>query len=184
MKFGWSWLLVVLLAAPMIGCGPKENAPQGDPIAKDGDDHADHGHAEDLPGAVKELTGYRDAISDGFKENDSEKAHGPLHEVAHVLEGMLDHMDHMTEGLSAEDKASVEASTKKLFDLFMEVDAKMHGQEGVDYADVSDEVDAEVAKLNAIVEGGSQPTEPAKEPAAEPAKEPAAEPAKEPATDK
>ena len=178
MRIGWTWMLAAMLAAPMIGCGAKDKDTDtpGDPIAANGEDH---GHAKDLPGALKELKEYNQTISDGFKEDDEEKAHAPLHEVGHVLEGMVDHMDDMTEGLSEENKATVEASTKKLFDLFMKVDAKLHGQDGVDYSEVSDEIDAEIAALTAVVESSDTPAEPTGEPAADPTAEPAKEPADE-----
>lgn len=134
------------------GCAPESQSDV--PLTADDIGHHDHdhdhghGHAETLGGAVTALTELRDGVSKAFADGDEDAAHGPLHEVGHLLE-QVSSLAASSE-LSAEAKAGVEKNVDALFDLFGAVDKKMHGDEegGKDYKDVSKEIDAAISAIS------------------------------------
>lgn len=139
-----SGALAAVLSVSLIGCGPatKTDAPPvsiEDAEASTGGEAA-HSHAETYPEAVAELDGMRSAIETAFAANDTSAADGPIHEVGHVLEGLVG----MAKEAELGDEAvtAIEGAVEKLFDSFTAVDDKIHGREGKDYSDVKAEVDA------------------------------------------
>ena len=143
--------LALLGFLTFVGCGGSgEEALPGTPV----DNHIhegghEHNHAETFDEAVHELAEMRDTIRDGIKADDEGAYHEPLHEVGHVLEIL----EGFVKELPQDDQASATAAIEKLFDLFGQVDAKFHGSEGVDYADVSAEIDKNIDTLDAIAHG-------------------------------
>lgn len=145
-----------LATALLVTVGCESSSETTVPQTADADhDHGhegeDHHHAETLPEAIKELTSMRDVIRDAFGKNDIETAHGPLHEVGHVLElipGLAE-----KQGLSGEALAAVKASTEKLFEAFGEVDKTLHGAEGSTYTEESEKIDAALKALTEAAAG-------------------------------
>lgn len=146
------------------GCGPTGEAP----VAKTADgehDHAhgeEHHHAETLAEAITELTSMRDVIRDAFAKNDTETAHGPLHDVGHVLElipGLAE-----KQGLSGDALTTIRTSTEQLFEAFGAVDKTLHGEEGSTYSEESAKIDAALQALTAAA--GTAPAAAPAEPAA------------------
>ncbi|MBX3411329.1 MAG: hypothetical protein KF708_01335 [Pirellulales bacterium] len=138
------------------GCAPK--AQPGATADAHGDhdhDHEEH-HFETYDEAVKGLGEMRDKIRDAFAKEDADTAHGPLHEVGHLLEELPELAKKA--GHPDEVLASVKEHSEKLFDLFDKVDRKLHGEEGVAYDEVSADVDAALAKLE---HPEAKPAEPA-----------------------
>jgi hypothetical protein len=140
------------------GCAPKAGPTADDHSAEshaDEHEHEEH-HFETYDEAVKALAEMRDKIRDSFAKEDVEAAHGPLHDVGHILE----HLPELAKkaGHPDEVQASVKEHTDKLFDLFDKVDRKLHGEAGAAYDEVSADVDAALAKLE---HPEAKPAEPA-----------------------
>lgn len=151
------------------GCGPTGEAPAAK--TADGEHDHDHGHehgeehhhAETLAEAITELTSMRDAIRDAFAKNDTETAHGPLHDVGHVLElipGLAE-----KQGISGDALTTIRTSTEQLFEAFGAVDKTLHGEEGSTYSEESAKIDAALQALTAAAAGTAPAAAPA-EPAA------------------
>jgi cytochrome c556 len=104
--------------------------------------------AQSYRAAVTALVAIRDTIRDAFAANDPDKAHDPLHEVGHLLEELPAIAEKNT---SPVDSAAVKAAAETLFELYSQVDEKMHGGEGADYAAVAAKIDAGVERLQALV---------------------------------
>ncbi|MEO1525966.1 MAG: hypothetical protein AAFX06_11060 [Planctomycetota bacterium] len=120
----------------------------------EGDDHADHDHGdhdhgdhdhefETLADAMKEVVSLRDTIRDSAAEDNID--HGPLHHVFDVLVAAEKLVAKMPE--DAPNKKAAAEAIETLLDNFGEVDAKLHGQKGKDYGDVSEAIDAAIAVL-------------------------------------
>ena len=143
------WLLV-LGGMFVVGAGCESSADAPPTAAAHSDEHEhhdDHGHAhpETLADAVHELTELRNTVRDAFAKEDTEAAHGPLHDVGHLLEDAESLAQKA--GLTEETLTSVKASIETLFDAFGAVDKTMHGQEGSKYSEVSDKIDAAIKVL-------------------------------------
>ena len=131
------------------GCAPDNSADT--PVMQDSHDH-DHGHGhahpETLADAFHALEELRDTVRDAFAENDTETAHGPLHDVGHLL-GTLDSLAGKSE-LSDEAKAEISKNVETLMNAFGDVDEKMHNSEkGVEYSEVSEKIDAALDAIEA-----------------------------------
>ncbi|MCA9177550.1 MAG: hypothetical protein KDB14_23855 [Planctomycetales bacterium] len=159
-------ILGLFLVAPLvIGCGGGSTPPGGDPIPKHDHDH--EAHATTFPAAVDELVAIHDAVKSAMDAGDIEKAHTPLHEVGHVLENV----EGLAEKLEGEAKQAATEAIDALFKAYGDVDQKLHGQKGADYADVSADIDAAVAVLVGLKGKNDGESEPAPEPGAPPATE-------------
>lgn len=145
--------LAAVLSVSLIGCAPatKTDAPPvsiEDAEASTGGE-APHAHAETYPEAVAELDGMRATIETAFAANDIKSADEPIHEVGHVLEGLVD-LAKKAE-LGDEAVTAIEGAVEKLLDSFTVVDEKIHGREGKEYSDVQAEIDAAFAVLRQYV---------------------------------
>ena len=104
--------------------------------------------AQSYRDAVMALMAIRDTIRDAFAANDPDKAHDPLHEVGHLLEELPAAAE---KNAPPVDVAAVKAAAKTLFDLYSQVDEKMHGGERADYTAVAAKIDAGIERLQALV---------------------------------
>ena len=95
-----------------------------------------------------ELVEMRNRIRDGFATNNMEMAHGPLHEVGHVLEKIATAA--ATENLSADKMEIVRTAKEELFEAFGQGDLTLHGKEGKTYDEVKDSVDAALKQITDI----------------------------------
>jgi len=146
--------LMILCCGVCLGCGdasqPTASSGNGS-SAHDHEadhDHDDHHHPKTLDEGLKELGTLRDTVRDAFAKNDTETAHGPLHDVGHVLEDITGLLE--KRGLSDEAAASAKHDIETLFDSFGAVDKTMHGQEGSTYSEVSAKIDAAIHSLQAL----------------------------------
>ena len=138
--------LIAVMSVAMVGCAPRstdETANDGgrppvsiDDLERDSDHHE---HAETYHEAVAELDAMRQQISDAFAAGDIEAADGPIHEVGHVLEEVVDLA--RKENFPADAIAEINSAVESLFDAFGRVDEKIHGGEGVTYDEVESQID-------------------------------------------
>jgi hypothetical protein len=126
-------LAMVALALTIVGCEPAK--PKAASKAAE-----EPKHAETLADAVKELEGICSTIKAAFAKDDAEAAHGPMHEIGHVLEEIPNLTDKST--LEDAGKEEVKKAAATLFEAFNAVDESMHGSGGKKYSDVADSIDA------------------------------------------
>ncbi|MEZ6091388.1 MAG: hypothetical protein R3C05_25890 [Pirellulaceae bacterium] len=142
--------LVVCFSA---GC-PASKAPTPPPASDSHDDHDHeaHGHAghdhsapTNLAEAVRLIDHLADDIGQSFEANDPDGAHDPLHEIADALDAaglFVGKSD-----LSDEQKKAAGDALATLQKSYGDVDAKMHGDEGAEYADVSSDIHSAIESL-------------------------------------
>lgn len=136
-----------------LGCQRSATDAAGQAAADHDHDHGNgHDHHGDAPQnfaeAVEKLVSLHDQIRDGFAKDDVESAHGPLHDVGHLLEDLAKLAEKHTPAL---DVAAVKKDADELFDLYGKVDEKLHGDEGSTYGEVAEKVDAAVERLHELL---------------------------------
>ena len=126
-------------------------------MTADAHDHEGHSkHQESFGeafGALKELN---ETVSTAFADNDSEAAHGPLHDVGHLLESISGFA--AKSDLDEAAKETIESNIDTLMSSFGAVDALMHGDDkGKEYSEVSADIDEAIAAIataaGALAEG-------------------------------
>lgn len=153
---GWLLAVTVLaLASFTVGCQPPASAPEA--ASSSADDDIDIGalmpiepmeEPESLAAGVEQLTSLRDTVAAGFAADDVDSIHDQLHSVGNLLE-CIESLAESSE-LSDDQKKAAGQAIESLFDAYGGVDAKLHGQEGNDYADVKEEINAAVDTLNEL----------------------------------
>lgn len=133
-----------LLSILLLGCnsGTQETAGPGDGVSIDDvEDLIDgsHQHAETFAEAVHEVERMVQQIEAGFADNDLEAADGPMHEIDHVLEEVVDLAT--KESLPQEAIAAIGAAVEQIFEGLDKVHDTIHGGEGPDYPEVKQQVD-------------------------------------------
>ena len=139
-------LTMVVLACASVGCEPAPApAPKEEASASDHDHDEGHEHPETLAAAVTELEGICAAIKTAYAKDDTEAAHGPLHDVGHLLE----QFPVLIAKSSLEDAGKEEAkkAAETIFDSFGAVDEGLHGSVGKKYSEVSESIDASLKIL-------------------------------------
>jgi hypothetical protein len=104
--------------------------------------------AENYADAIRQLTEMHGKMKAAFSKKDIDAAHGPLHDVGHVLE-----LIPVLAAKETKDEAVLAAIRKpvdELFDHYGKVDEKLHGESGVTYEEVSSKIDAALEKLKAV----------------------------------
>ena len=162
--------LMVIYCGFCLGCGDtgQMTASQNSGSAAHEDDHNhgdDHNHPETLDEGLKELVALRDTVRDAFAKNDTETAHGPLHDVGHLLEDITGLIE--KRGLSDEAIATAKQNIETLFDSFGAVDKTMHGKEGSTYNEVSAKIDAAIQALQSLTAATAAPAADATTPTAQ-----------------
>jgi len=153
MRLHLASLTLLLSTGLLLGCTNSAS----DTSVTDADhahEHEDHDHASEhehpttLKAGFAELSALRDTVRDAFAAEDVDTAHGPLHDVGHLLEDITGLVE--KEQLSDADKESAKKQIETLFDSFGAVDRTLHGQEGSSYKEVSDKIDAAITELQRI----------------------------------
>ena len=120
-----------------------------------GDDHEDHQHAETYDEAVTELLATQKAIAEAFAAGKQDDAHGPLHDVGHLLgntETLIENSD-----MDDDTKKKLSEAIEQLFTAYGAVDDKMHNSEkGKDYSDVSEQIENALSELQGQVNSSNQ----------------------------
>ncbi len=154
-------LTAILLSLPLVVCSYSSSGTAmpstGQTDQHDHDAHAEHDHPETLEEGLRELSELRDTVRDGFAADDVDTAHGPLHDVGHLLEDISGLIER--EELSQEQRELAKQNIDSLFDLFGDVDSALHGQDGTTYSEVSDQIDAAIAALQEVADQGSASSE-------------------------
>lgn len=168
----------LLLSLMLLGCtdsasnSPTSDAGHGDEHGHEHEhghegehgDHSEHAHPETLEDGLKELSELRDTVRDAFAADDVDTAHGPLHDVGHLLEDITGLVERQE--LTDEQRETAKKSIDSLFDLFGAVDRTLHGQDGSTYSEVSEKIDAAITALEGLTEPAdaapetTEPTEP------------------------
>ncbi len=133
---------MLALALTTLGCEPAAK-PTTDNAAS-ASDHG-HDHPETLAEAVTELQSTCATIKTAFEKGDAEAAHGPLHDIGHLLEQFPDLIAKST--LDEAGKEEVAKAVESLYESFSAVDEGMHGGEGKKYSDVAATIDASLQTL-------------------------------------
>lgn len=149
--------LVVLSALSTVivfaGCTPTTTETAQTPDAHDHDhdhDH-DHGPALSFEQSLEKTSKLAAKLNQGFIDDAGHDViHDPLHEISHLLEGLPGQIKESD--LSEEDKSALTTAVDTLFDCYGKIDAKFHGGEGVEFADVKDEITEALDSLNKILD--------------------------------
>ncbi len=148
---------LVMLGVP--GCGPGPSPVSPSPVADhhehdhDHDHDHDHHHHEEVENfaeGVATLRGHFETIRDALSEDDIDTAHGPIHQVGHLLESLSQLVDHV--GLDADDKATAQAAIESMLAGYGELDKAIHGAQPLDYESVREQLDKGMADLEAVVQ--------------------------------
>ncbi len=136
-----------------IGCNKGESTSASssmDSPTGDGHDHehGDHSHAETFGGAIAELEGLAATIGSSMEKNDADAAHGPLHEIHHVLELIPELAQ--KEGLPAEQLTLINGAVETLMNSYGDLDAGMHGEQGKSWGDLKSDINAAIETLTAF----------------------------------
>lgn len=120
----------------------------------DGGDHGDHAHSDEhqhpetYDEAVSDLLAVHEAIADAFAADKADDAHGPLHDVGHMLEvteTLVEQSD-----MDADIKEKLHEAIEQLFTAYGAIDDKMHdAEEGKDYSEVSEQIASSISTLKA-----------------------------------
>lgn len=146
-KAGLAVSALSLTAFVFVGCA-EQTEPTPVMTSHDHDHGHEHEHPETLAGALSELTELRDTVRDAFAKDDGDAAHGPLHDVGHILEEVSELAGDAN--LSDEAIATIESNVETLLDAFGAVDKSMHSEdEGSDYSEVSEKIDAAITAIMA-----------------------------------
>ncbi|WP_430454078.1 hypothetical protein [Rhodopirellula europaea] len=134
----------------------------------EGHDHAAHGHEtvdaaaaglstdalvhlekadapKTLADAIKKLTSMQSTIAGGFADDDVDSIHNELHDIGTLLEQT--EVLAKESNLGEEKKKQALAAIDTLFDAFGSVDAKLHGEEGADFDEVSSDIEDAIKVL-------------------------------------
>ncbi|WP_286762802.1 MULTISPECIES: hypothetical protein [Rhodopirellula] len=134
----------------------------------EGHDHAVHGHEtvdaaaaglstdalvhlekadapKTLADAIKKLTSMQSTIAGGFADDDVDSIHNELHDIGTLLEQT--EVLAKESDLGEEKKKQALAAIDTLFDAFGSVDAKLHGEEGADFDEVSSDIEDAIKVL-------------------------------------
>ena len=99
---------------------------------------------------MAELLVTHKAIADAFATDDAEAAHGPLHNVGHLLEVIEEFVKNSDKDDTTQKQLN--AAIEQLFSSYGDVDEKMHDEsEGKDYSDVAKQIENAINTLKAQV---------------------------------
>ncbi|TWU45788.1 hypothetical protein Q31b_09640 [Novipirellula aureliae] len=152
--------LTVCLTGGLSGCGSdrepensteSENEIVASDLGLDADDLVFLENSEmpnRLPDAVLMLETMRDNIRDGLVNDDIDAAHGPLHEVGHLLEHLQKQVENSD--LDENQKTAANEAIEQLFDSFGSIDGLIHDDEPVDYSVHSDKIDSAISTLSQL----------------------------------
>lgn len=152
-RFATITIAVVLTSLLTVGCQPPANNTAQSPANADSHDHGDghdHAHAETLQEGFAQLSQAYSTIKTAFEANKSDDAHDPLHDVAHLLEGMKELVEKSE--LSADAKTKANAGVETLFDAFGKIDGMFHGGAKVDFAELDKSIAPAMEELKGLIQ--------------------------------
>lgn len=164
-------LLAALLACCFVGCNENSESTTSDP-ASSHDDHDGHDHehgdhikpdelglnVDSLPSsvgppmpesfgaAVSQVAGLVATVNAGLAKGDVDSVHHELHDLGNAIENAK------SLASSSNQPEEVTTAVQNLFDAFTDIDAKLHDEEGKDFAEVKDDIEAAMKTLSATQE--------------------------------
>ncbi len=160
-QFSLAGLFLFIVAAGS-GCTQSGNAERSDAATShdhEGHDHEGHEgevktgeatHPNTYSEAVADLLVTHKAIADAFATDDADAAHGPLHDVGHLLEVIEELVKNS--GRDDTTQKQLNAAIEQLFASYGDVDEKMHDEsQGKDYSDVAKQIENAINTLKAQV---------------------------------
>lgn len=139
----WPLALLVICGSILSGCQPEssetanvESAPQD--------------IRQPLQTTLTRLKQLNDEITQAAARDDLESAHDQLHETGTILESLESLCE--SPAMAPEQKSRASRAIETLFESFGEVDARLHGQEGKLYSEVSESIDDALGKLSEVIE--------------------------------
>jgi Spy/CpxP family protein refolding chaperone len=135
-----------------LGCKPATNTAQAPAKAQaddHGHDHGDQGHPETLADGFKQLSEAYATIKTAFEADKLDDAHGPLHDVAHLLEDMKGMVEKSE--MDADAKTKVAAGVETLFDAFGKIDGFFHGGPKVDFPELDKTIAPAMEELKGLI---------------------------------
>jgi hypothetical protein len=132
------------------GCTTSTNTAKAPAGVTSGDQDKDgHKHPETLQEALTELSEVYTTVKTAFESNKVDDAHGPLHDVGHLL-GDMEKMVEKSE-LDADAKSKVEAGVKSLIDSFGKIDDMFHGGPKVEFAELDKSIAPAMEELKGLI---------------------------------
>ena len=123
------------------GCAETETLPVEEKKAAAAEKSAPETFAE----AVDQLVKLDTTVRTAFAAKDEDTAHGPLHDVGHLLEDTV--ALSAKADLTEDQRQAVQKAVDSLFDAYGAVDEMMHGGDGKTYDEVVTDIDAALAVL-------------------------------------
>ncbi|MBX3420645.1 MAG: hypothetical protein KF752_03720 [Pirellulaceae bacterium] len=151
-----SGLLIGLALGSLVlcGCQPASSDPAAGSSATGANhdhEHGDHDHPQSLAEGQEVIGKLFGEIRAAFEKGDPDAAHDQLHEVGHILEGVLPDLVKNDAGLSDEAKSSIQACLEKMFDEFGKLDDQLHGGPEADFAEISRVIDGALQELKGLL---------------------------------
>lgn len=146
--------LMALASFATVGCNPGANNAKAPATNDHGHDHShEHKHIESLPAFLSALTEVYTEVKTAMEKGDNDAAHGPLHEVAELLDmekgdlpGVL-----KNSGLSADAQGKIKETVDKIFDEFGKLDTFFHGGPKVEWADLDKNLAPAMEELKGLI---------------------------------
>jgi len=153
---GWRWAIALSIGCvPSPSDGPGKSMPSPhagrhtEPVAAPATNHENATPAYTLPtnydDGVRRVRELREILRVGWQEDDHDKVHEPLHELAPLLRELPKLLD--KQDWTDDDRAEAQRAIHELFRMFGQIDAKLHSGFGASYEDVADVIDVEIDKL-------------------------------------
>ena len=145
MRRFYSFLLISSLTLVVVigGCTPTETTTQT--AAKT----PEEAPKLTLKEALEKTSKLAAQLNQGFEDGaDHHVVHDPLHEISNLLAALPNQIE--MSDLSDENKLGLATAVETLMDNYGKIDAKFHGQEGAEYADVKDKITEALTSFDSI----------------------------------
>ena len=152
----YAGLVLAISTLCLIGCGSSEVTRPSSTVEEHGDDHDfsddrhEHTTAKSLGDMVAKVEKLSRTIQEAFQAGDSEKGHGPLHEIGHLLEEIPPAA--ANELLTLPQQQRLREAVDSLMNSFGALDEQLHGgsNDGKSFNDVATDIQEALAKLKSV----------------------------------
>ena len=148
-------LLCASVTLLSVGCKPAGDSKSNGnaPVTTHDHDHGhsgEHQHPESLLEGLQQLSDAYMVIKNVMEKGDADAAHGPLHDIAHLLEEDLPGLTQKSD-LGDDVKSKLTASWNGLFDQFGKLDGFFHGGPKVEWADLDKQISPIMEELKGLI---------------------------------
>ena len=138
---------VISLVVAISGCTPGDAPTETEPTATEA---ASSEPVPSLKETLQKTSQIAAKLNQGFADGAGHDViHDPLHEISHLLDALPKQIS--GSDLSDENKKGLTAAVDTLMDCYGKIDAKFHGGEGAEFADVKDKVTEALGSLDSIL---------------------------------